>query len=130
MSPLYPPLFRGKIPTTPGRLLAAAGIMFLLDLPVFIFFAGVGLLFHLAQVLVMIVVLLFSARRWVAAVWLALISLAGTICLGLPTQASELTLTAFALIPLWVGTFIAYPRPRKRVVFVEADDEEQEGPGS
>ncbi len=133
MRHLLPPVFRGKIPTTSGRLLAAAGVMFLLDLPVFIFFTGAGLLFHFAQVLVVIAVLLFSARRWVAALLLALISLAACCVIGSPAFADfgefAPLLAAFSLLPLWVGTFIAYPRPRKRVVYVEVEEDEEEEQG-
>ncbi len=36
-----------------------------------------------------------------------------------------------ALLPamaLWLGTFIAYPRPRYRVVYVDEEDEGDEAP--
>ncbi len=124
MNPLLPPLFRGKIPTTPARLLLAAAVMFAIDIPVISFFTFAGLLFHFTQVLLVIGVLLLSARRWVAALLLLAISLGGVAWYGIPADAAGLTFLAFALIPLWVGTFIAYPRPRKRWVYVEEGEEE------
>ncbi len=108
-----PPVFRGKIPTTPGRLLIAAAVMFALDLPLLaVLFIGL-FPFHLTQVLVMIGVLLLSSRRWIAAVLLVVLSAAYFIWHGVPDGQEEWLSAVFSLVPLWVGTFVAYPGARR-----------------
>ncbi len=119
--PLSPPIFRGKIPTTSGRLLLAAAVMFALDLPLLAVFV-IGLFpFHLTQVAVMVGVLLLSSRRWIAAVLLVVLSVAYVVWRGVPDGWVEWLSAGFSLVPLWVGTFVAYPSPRKRWVYVEEE---------
>ncbi len=113
MNTWLPPVCRGKIRTTSGRLLLGAAAMFLFDLPMF---GGLGAgIFtrHFGQLLVLIALLLLSPRRWLA-LWLTL----PAAWLFMPWErefASPLAHgceLAAAFIPLWVGTFIAYPKKR------------------
>ncbi len=105
MHPLLPPVFRGKIATTPGRLLVAVGVMFALDLPLMGSLGAGVFMHHFTQVVALIGVLLLASRCWIAALLLAALSVAAVGSLGVSVDA------AYALIPLWVGAAVAYPRP-------------------
>ncbi len=121
MSSYLPPVFRGKIPTTPGRLLLAAAAMLALDL-----FCGLGtgvIAMNFCQVVALIVVLLLSPRRWVAFLLMLPASAFFLPVFCVPDELADM-LPAMAL---WLGTFIAYPRPRYRVVYVEEEEELPKG---
>ncbi len=124
MNTWLPPICRGKIRTTSGRLLLAAVAMFLFDWPMFGGIAGGIVAHHFGQLLALIALLLLSPRRWVA-----LILTLPAACLLMPWGKEYADSFAWgcdlaaAFIPLWVGAFIAYPRPR-RVWRREAEPEE------
>ncbi len=125
-SSFLPPVFRGKIPTTPGRFLIAAAVMFLLDLPL-LGRLGAGVFpFHFTQVMVMIGVLLLASRRWMASILLLAVSAAYIVWHDILADKHSLVAAAFALVPLWVGTIAAYPHPWRRTVYVEDDEEDEE----
>ncbi len=124
MSPLSPPFVRGRISTTPARLFLAAAVMFVLDLPLVAVLVTAMPIFHAIQVVVMIGVLLLSSRRWIAALLLLVLTGLWFVFYGVDGGEDASVawfMPTFALGPLWIGTFIAFPRPRKRVVYVEEE---------
>ncbi len=122
-----PPVFRGKIPTTPGRLLLAAAVMLALDLLLFPW-QGVGIVSsNFFQVAALVAVLLFSPRRWVALLlMLPLCYLTAPVIPAIDDWVRQWSFISYFIPPL-VGVFIAYPRPRKRWVYVEEDAESGAG---
>ncbi len=128
MSSYLPPVFRGKIATTSGRLLAAAAAMFVLNIPLFGLTWGRSeipffLWLNFWQMVALIAVLLFSPRRWVA-----LLLMLPACFFFLPMTPADSSWEracdcGTAIAPLLLGIFIAYPRPRKRWVYVEEDEE-------
>ncbi len=117
-----PPVFRGKIATTPGRLLLAAAVMLALDLLLFPWQGVAVVSTNFFQVAALVGVLLFSPRRWVALLLMLPIWYLTTPVLMSLDDWERYWHFASALIPLWAGVFIAFPRPRKRWVYVEEEE--------
>ncbi len=132
MSSYLPPVFRGKIPTTSGRLLLAAVVMLAVDIP---FYALVWerseiaffLFLNFMQVLALIGVLLFSPRRWVALLLMLPVSFF-FMPMSIAEHWERFLEFSCAIVPLLLGVFTAWPRPRKRWVYVDEDDEDADSP--
>ncbi len=117
-----PPVLRGRIATNPQRLLGAAAAMLGLDICLFFDAGAVLILMNFMRVVVLIVLLLLSPRRWVA----VLLALPACFIFGPYTPSSQgwenLVDYGRAILPLLLGIFIACPVPRRRVVYVEEEE--------
>ncbi len=114
MSSFTPPVISGKFPSGALRLLVAALVMFVLDLPLLAaFFTAMPFIF-LIQYLVLLGILLLTANRRVAVLLLLVVSTAYFARFGqMGCPPSMAWVPPVCLLgPLWIGTFIAL-RPCK-----------------
>ncbi len=109
MPSLSPPVCRGNIATKPNLLMLASGLMFGVDLLLAIFCEIPLFGTFFSQLAVMVAILLLSARRWVAIALLCIAGVAHALWCGAWSYGALIF-----LIPLWVGTMVAFPVRRVR----------------